>query len=83
MQSATTIFFTLSKCVYVCVTGARFQYYIFDYFQRCFFFLNELNERTNKLIKIHRNITKNNNNTKGISTTYIFEESEQLNRKTI
>ena len=55
---------------------------IFDDFQGGFF-LNELNERTNKLIKIYRNITKNNNNTKGISTTYIFEESEQLNRKTI
>ena len=82
MQSATTIFFTFSKCVcVVCYRGARFQY-IFDYFQSVFF-LNELNERTNKLIKIHRNITKNNNNTKGISTTYIFEESEQINRKTI
>ena len=72
MQSATTIFFTFSKCVCVCVTGARFQY-IFDYFQSVFF-LNELNERTNKLIKIHRNITKNNNNTKGISTTYILKK---------
>ncbi len=46
---------------------------IFDF--QSGFFLNELNERTNK---IHRNITKNNNNTKGISTTYIFEESEQV-----